>query len=978
MQVQGGEKKVMKKVLSLTLAASLLGGAFAGVAGAATDLTVEQQFKALFDAGVFAGVDAKGTPGLDQEMTRAQMAVIIAKLKGLTQDAAGQSFADVRAGYWGAGWIGAATKANLFAGVGENKFNPEGTVTIEEIAVVVAKAFGLTESTTAVEGKVSDWAKGWVAAAVGANLLPKFSDYTTVADRGDLVAATYTVYEASQHVSVTSAKATGLYKVEVAVSRPVDKTKAALTLKKGTLNVPVTTVWSEDGKSAVLTVTGSKISSGEYTVALGGIAADSIGTASASFTAEDEKVAALEFVGTSDTLAVSDTSTVWVKATNQYGEIASYGAGAFTFFALGQTGTPVKNDDGILAITVDTKDASLFPGSTVIPVNVYVNDTRLTASKTFKLGNQPFVTSLEVGEVVYPDKKTALSAQNDVATIPLKLFDQYGNPIVAAQVGDSTKDINVNIVNVVVNPYSQELAYVPNSFAYVNGKAQVQLRLSNKVDKSADYTVNLYVGSAVGKATVKVGASALATSLSFGDAPLIAAGDSVAYLPIIATDANGVTLTKQQIADNASRFNFAATGTVARGGEEAVAVVTAGSHKGELKLNLDTTLSNRNRVFVTGSILTMNANSFAQKEITVQPARVPDHLIIKDQDAKKAIIGATAKAAFQVIDQYGSELAYTGTAIPDAIGQNYVYQIVVTNQDLPVPGQGSSGLTTTPGSAYTAGYKLFNFTAVVDGAENNEGTHTLSAVIQRKSTVTGSTYSDYSAKVNATVTVIDKESELTYSVTDAATLYATTDGAIGAPNNALGDTLFGRELKLTAKDASGDTVAVPAKIAITNVVSSDETIVGATYVDATDSVDKNVVLGKKEGSANLSISVKNEFRNEAVVVNKTIAVKKDAIVATKFDEVEATAYYGTAGTHSAYTLMGDYVVIDQYGNKFKGADLTTYAAKFSIRYAVSNVNGTGTVTVNQSTGALTITGSVSFTLTATTINGLTATTEVSK
>src|SRR5690554_1337175 len=76
---QGGEKKVMRKSLSLLLAIAMVFSMFSSLAFAAdeTTLTAQQKYDALAAKGIFAGL-ADGSAGLDQNMNRAQFARVSA------------------------------------------------------------------------------------------------------------------------------------------------------------------------------------------------------------------------------------------------------------------------------------------------------------------------------------------------------------------------------------------------------------------------------------------------------------------------------------------------------------------------------------------------------------------------------------------------------------------------------------------------------------------------------------------------------------------------------------------------------------------------------------------------------------------------------------------------------------------------------------------------------------------------------------
>jgi hypothetical protein len=71
---------------------------------------------------------------------------------------------------------------------------------LRQLSTVLVRAFNLAQSTDSVSGKVSIWAKGYVAAAIKAGLIESTTDYTVDAKRSDLVVSTYgTVQYKIQH-----------------------------------------------------------------------------------------------------------------------------------------------------------------------------------------------------------------------------------------------------------------------------------------------------------------------------------------------------------------------------------------------------------------------------------------------------------------------------------------------------------------------------------------------------------------------------------------------------------------------------------------------------------------------------------------------------------------------------------------------------------------------------------------------------------
>jgi hypothetical protein len=99
------------------------------------------------DSGVVAGI-AEGQYGPAQIVDRAQTAVYIARAKGwvaLSDDmsTAPELFPDVPAGYWAGTAIQACVQNNVVQGYGDGNYGPEVTVSRDQMAVFVTRAFRL-------------------------------------------------------------------------------------------------------------------------------------------------------------------------------------------------------------------------------------------------------------------------------------------------------------------------------------------------------------------------------------------------------------------------------------------------------------------------------------------------------------------------------------------------------------------------------------------------------------------------------------------------------------------------------------------------------------------------------------------------------------------------------------------------------------------------------------------------------------------
>lgn len=204
--IQGGEKKVMKKILSVALSTAMAFSMFASVAFGDDALNTQQKFDVLKEKGIFTGYP-DGTAGLDKEMTRAEFAKVLVGIMGLEPIEGKASFKDknYKAGKWPAPYVEAVYAAGLMEGKNTTKmiFDFNGKITVEEMAKVLVLAQKL-EVPTETNNNASNWAKGYVQAAINAGLVDAKANPKANASRSQLVEVAYTIYLSQQKPKVVS------------------------------------------------------------------------------------------------------------------------------------------------------------------------------------------------------------------------------------------------------------------------------------------------------------------------------------------------------------------------------------------------------------------------------------------------------------------------------------------------------------------------------------------------------------------------------------------------------------------------------------------------------------------------------------------------------------------------------------------------------------------------------------------------------
>ncbi len=163
------------------------GKSFADLRGHWAKQDVERLASKLIISGVAANRFAP-----DQSITRAEFAALLVRSLGLaTKPAASDpQFVDVDAKAWYAPAVETAAKAGLVQGTDAKHFAPNGPITREQIAVMIAKALELTGAATGEtdDGKalssladrdsISPWAKEAVAQSVAAGIIGGYPDGT--------------------------------------------------------------------------------------------------------------------------------------------------------------------------------------------------------------------------------------------------------------------------------------------------------------------------------------------------------------------------------------------------------------------------------------------------------------------------------------------------------------------------------------------------------------------------------------------------------------------------------------------------------------------------------------------------------------------------------------------------------------------------------------------------------------------------------
>ncbi len=99
----------------------------------------------LNSVGIMVG-DDQGNFNPDKPVSRAEMATIICRLLGKTENLpTSAQFTDVPVSHWANGYISKAAELGVVDGYGNKKFGPSDTVKYEDALTMIVRAMGQTE-----------------------------------------------------------------------------------------------------------------------------------------------------------------------------------------------------------------------------------------------------------------------------------------------------------------------------------------------------------------------------------------------------------------------------------------------------------------------------------------------------------------------------------------------------------------------------------------------------------------------------------------------------------------------------------------------------------------------------------------------------------------------------------------------------------------------------------------------------------------
>ncbi|WP_181438526.1 S-layer homology domain-containing protein [Paenibacillus sambharensis] len=896
---RGGEKKVMKKSLSLLVAIAMVFSVFASMASAA-ELTAQQKFDALKEQGIFEGYP-DGTAGLNKEMTRAEFSKVLALVNGLPQEASAANYTDVAKSHWAIGFIGAVTKANLMEGVGLNKFNPNGKVTIEQMAKTVVLSAGLEESSAAVQGTVSAWAKGYVAAAVEAGIIPAQSNYKANATRQLLVEASYVVVNGAVSVqsavvvddknievtftdgtvvkktldtalvagqatkvtvehngqsyevtvtlgalSISKAAQTDAGEITVSFNRALSANEqAGLTyeVKAGLIPYNVSHKWAEDNKSVVLST--NYLPANEYVVTVKGFDPVTVKV-------EEAKAAKIEIGATS--LQKAGTQDLKIDVLNQFGKKMNVTPQVTVVHAntgATLTTTQTNNKTEINLASEEAKNPAVANRAVkvddLVQVTAVYPSAGLTASKQYKVVAGSAATSIKLGNVAPLEGKTRISANESGLVLPYEMVDQYGAKILFSATTSSVSVADATYFEKDgINFYLSEAGFISSYSVDSNGVFKF-----NTGTKTGTLMINAInpATSASASLALNVQGSATVKSLQLSaPATQVVAGEIV-KIPFVAVD----QFDQQLAGKDFAVISATASDAVKKGKVAFTSNVSfeAGypriNGKGELEFKFTGVAANTTAHIYAN----LDGAQVGQLQLTVQPASEAVR-VVEANVAKYFTVGGESKLdtdTIKYLDNYGRTKSVTKDT----------YNVVVTD---PTVVQYNNG----------------KLVALKEG--------------KTKVTITLVAIEGFKVRANANqafefeVTVLKNSDVTNYAIKTVDTVYGGKDAKA---THSVTVELVGKY--------SGQDVAINQASAFALVTSQDQNVLRS---------EGKVIWGVKAGTSTVSAI----GSNGATLATATVTVSEAAPVATTvtFKKSEYTVTNGTS-----LNLAEEIEVKDQYG-----------------------------------------------------------------
>ncbi|WP_213485618.1 S-layer homology domain-containing protein [Thermobacillus xylanilyticus] len=946
----------MKKSLSLLVAIAMVFSMFATVAAAATD--TQSKYNELKKAGVFRGT-GDGSAALENEMTRAEFAGIIARLTGVTSSGTAK-FNDVPSSHWASKDIAAVAEAGYMEGTGNNNFAPSKNVTLQELIKVAVTIVGLEiDEDATVDGKAGAWAQPYIAAAIAAGLIQPLGDYTVNATRGDLVDVTYEVYQVLQNIAkvtgyevvsatkvvvsfsdggkveveldeplklgkntitvtyndreykvevefeatAATAKQVGAKTIEVAFNKAIDDSKVKFAVKNGIISRDVAKVTvSDDKKKAIVELT-TRLQNGDSVVTISGIEANNI---EAKFQAEDERVTQLKFK--SDKLALQSLTDftkakVGFQVLNQFGEETTLAYSPN--FVVSKAGATASAANGVLTVTATNTNPFYLNEQVMITGYLSVSTYVVTFSETLSVGQPSQIDSIEFKGVYHDDNKQLnTSSKFEDFYVLIEAKDQYGNKLKAT-------DVQNGVLYSVTNPMIFQIKGIVDNKG--PNKDQVAIQLADPVYALGyDGTNTIRIQSYSGKTftyDVQVPKAATVAKIALS-APnqVVASNDDSVKIPFVAEDQNGNRITKySELKDKLEVLPSPLAGSTFALKEDYV------TKEAYLELTLPNNLNVQYALPVYLSVRIKNSAEVASVQFNIEKAWTPESISgLKDVASDLAVNATVSIEPKHVVvkDNYGrdkelKDLFPNYKVVIEPVDNTW--DVIAVKAD-PTDALKSNNELTFDGDKIT-------FEGKVKGSERVK--------VQLVNTAENKVVYSYEGFI---FNVVDKSNIADYTVDDIPKMSNKANREV--------------ELKVYGKRSNSTTVQLPKDEYSVTATS------GLTYDENTGKLSANGINGGFDNNGELKAKVVVTIKATSQTIEKEVVISKADLVPTTIELKDSGNLKGSNGVikgpqgdvANLATVFQALKIKDQFGFEMNGANPD------EVNGAASQFNATVSIT----------------------------------
>lgn len=185
------KKKILPLFLALCMAASLSTAAWAAFPDVDENAEYAEAVEYLDEIDIMSG-DQYGNFNPDNTVTRAEMATIVCRILGETEDLPSDDrFPDVPVGHWANGYVSKAAELGIVTGYDTGLFGPTDEVTYEQAVTMIVRTFGGEDLAVEYGG----YPNGYLSVAEEDNLLDGVSaTIGTLLSRSDVAKLLYNHY----------------------------------------------------------------------------------------------------------------------------------------------------------------------------------------------------------------------------------------------------------------------------------------------------------------------------------------------------------------------------------------------------------------------------------------------------------------------------------------------------------------------------------------------------------------------------------------------------------------------------------------------------------------------------------------------------------------------------------------------------------------------------------------------------------------